>query len=76
MGNKVLASVQNRHGDLCVDVFARADGSFGFEEYRRDPEDGGRWYALHRHAQGVFDSAEAALVQARACVAWLNADDS
>jgi hypothetical protein len=24
-------------------VFARPDGSFGFEEFRRDPEDVGAW---------------------------------
>jgi len=27
--------------DRCVDVFARPDGTFGFEEFRRDPEDMG-----------------------------------
>jgi hypothetical protein len=71
MANKVLASVENPYGDYCVDVFSRADGSFGFEEYRRDPEDGGSWYSLHRYSQQVFDSEEHALAQARASVAWL-----
>ena len=37
--NKVIRSI-NAPGDArCVDLFARPDGSFGFEEYRRDPED-------------------------------------
>ena len=31
-------SDQNPEGDGCVDVFWRPDGSFGFEEFRKDPE--------------------------------------
>jgi hypothetical protein len=73
MSNKVVTSLESPHGDYCVDVFARADGSFGFEEYRRDPEDGGGWYSLNRHARKVFGTEEDALAQARACVAWLKA---
>ena len=74
MGNKVLASLENPYGDYCVDVFARADGTFGFEEYRRDPEDGGGWYSLCRYSRLVFNSEEDALAQAKACVAWLKAN--
>lgn len=39
----VLASIENAESDRCVDVFRRPDGSFGFEEFRRDPEDAGAW---------------------------------
>jgi 8-oxo-dGTP diphosphatase len=42
MSNKVLASLENSYGDYCVDIFTRPDGSFGFEEHRRDPEEGER----------------------------------
>ena len=37
----VLASHQTLEADRCVDVFSRPDGTFGFEEFRRDPEDMG-----------------------------------
>ena len=74
MGNKVLASLENPYGDYCVDVFARVDGTFGFEEYRRDPEDGGSWYSLSRYSRLVFNSEEDALAQAKACIAWLKAN--
>ena len=70
MGDKVLASLENPHGDHCVDIFMRADGSFGFEEYRRDAEDG-RWFCLHRYSGQVFTSEEDAVAQARAQVPWL-----
>jgi hypothetical protein len=74
MSNKVLASLENPYGDYCVDVFARADDTFGFEEYRRDPEDGGLWYSLHRYSRQIFNSEEDALAHAKACVAWLKAN--
>ena len=75
MGNKVLASLENSYGDYCVDVFVRADGSFGFEEYRRDPEDGA-WRDLHRYSARVFDSEQDAVAEAKALVRWLTAETS
>ncbi|MGQ0546453.1 MAG: hypothetical protein ACT4P3_14140 [Betaproteobacteria bacterium] len=71
MRNKVLRSLQNAHGDFCVDIFQRADGSFGFEECRRDPEDAGRWTSLQRYGGHVFRSEEEALAEARSRVKWL-----
>jgi hypothetical protein len=35
----VLASWQSSDRFRCVDIFRRPDGSYGFEEFRRDPED-------------------------------------
>lgn len=35
--NKVSTLLQSPCGDNCVDVFVLDDGTFGFEEYRRDP---------------------------------------
>jgi hypothetical protein len=31
----VFISVENSEHDRCVDIFSRADGSYGFEEFRR-----------------------------------------
>ena len=39
----VFTSIENFDHDRCVDLFSRPDGSFGFEEFRRDPEDRGEW---------------------------------
>ena len=47
---KVITVLANDAGDHCVDVFIRADGNFGFEEYRRDPEDGRGWFPLNRYS--------------------------
>jgi hypothetical protein len=71
MANRVLASINNESGDHCVDIFARDDGTFGFEEYRRDPEDLQGWFPLRRYSSLVFASQEDALAKARLSVAWL-----
>lgn len=69
--NTVIRSV-NLPGDaICVDVFRRPDGSFGFDEFRRDPEDRRGWFAIGHHGTARFGTADAALSAARASVAWL-----
>ena len=37
--NKVMKSINGHDDSICVDIFLRPDGTFGFEEYRRDVED-------------------------------------
>ena len=67
-----LVSYENFDATRCVDIFVRDDGSYGFEEFRRDPEDGPNWritgnFATLRHA-----SREAAEQAARRTVGWLD----
>lgn len=71
MGGRVVDSINNVTGDHCVDIFVREDGSFGFEEFRRDHEDQRGWFSLQRYSTQRFASLDAALRQARVSVAWL-----
>lgn len=66
----VLASIENTEGNRCVDLFVRADGTFGFEEYRRDPEDQ-RWAKVGYNAHRIFASRDEARAAARAAVEWM-----
>ena len=69
--NKVIRSI-NMDGELiCVDVFRRPDGTYGYDEFRRDPEDGRGWYVIGHHGAMVFASYDAALSDARRTVHWL-----
>jgi hypothetical protein len=68
---RVLTSLENNAADRCVDIFVRADGTFGFEECRRDYEDAGEWFPLDKYSGLIFDTEEAALAEAKARVAWL-----
>jgi hypothetical protein len=67
----VLASVENVEHDRCVDVFYRPDGTFGFEEFRRDVEDRGEWTPLGYHSGLAYASSAAAYSAAEAAVPWL-----
>lgn len=69
--NKVLRSINRDDGQLCVDIFIRPDGTYGFEEYRRDPEDPRGWYAIGHHASEIFTSEQATFAEARTRIAWL-----
>jgi hypothetical protein len=66
----VLESVETDDGLRCVDFFRRHDGSFGCEEFRRDPEDRGAWTPV-RFASGLrYEDLRAARGAAHASVAW------
>lgn len=67
----VFASVENDEHDRCVDVFHRPDGTFGFEEFRRDVEDAGAWTPLGYFSGAAYASSPAAYAAAEAAVSWL-----
>jgi len=67
----VFDSVENTEHDRCVDLFSRPDGSFGFEEFRRDAEDAGGWTPVAYYSGGAYGSKEAALAAAARSVVWL-----
>ena len=68
---KVLASPSTPAVDRCVDIFSRPNGTFGFEEFRRDPEDMGAWTPVAYYSEREFPTEAAALATARQRVPWL-----
>ena len=68
----VLTSVENDAHDRCVDLFRRPDGTWGFEEFRRDVEDGGVWTPVAAYSLSSYPSREAAWERALRTVAWLS----
>ncbi len=65
MKNKVLKSYNNEDESTCVDIFVRSDGSWGFEQYRRDFEEG-RWFPISNYgSQSYPDEANARQEAAR-----------
>jgi hypothetical protein len=67
----VFSSIENREHDRCVDLFSRPDGSFGFEEFRRDVEDRGEWTPVQYYSGAIYASREAAIAAAVKVVPWL-----
>ena len=70
--NIVLKSINSQGESRCVDIFERPDGSFGFEEFRRDHEDNRGWFPIGFFRDLSFASADEALLEARGKVSWLN----
>jgi hypothetical protein len=54
-----------------VDIFSRPDGTFGFEEFRRDVEDGGQWAPVQYYSGVSYVSSAETLETAERCVPWL-----
>ncbi len=68
----VLRSISIQAEGRCVDLFMRPDGTFGFEEFRRDVEDHRGWFPVGFFGDRIFESEEDALLEARSKVSWLN----
>jgi hypothetical protein len=67
----VLASHETGEANRCVDIFTRPDGTFGFEEFRRDPEDMGAWTPVAYFSGHEYSTANGALTAATEAVPWL-----
>jgi hypothetical protein len=68
----VVASFENPERDRCVDIFVRADGSFGYEEWRREAEEPGRWFRVHNFSAAMFGTPALAIADATLKVAWFD----
>ena len=69
--NKVMKSINGLDDSVCVDVFIRPDGTYGFEEYRRDFEDARGWFPIGHYSANVFPNVKAALDMAVQKIGWL-----
>ena len=67
----VIQSINFEDELRCVDIFSRADGSYGFRECRRDPEDNRGWYELGSLSSHHCASAEDAMEEAIQSIGWL-----
>ena len=72
MKNTVLASLETEDGSQCVDFFLREDGTFGFEQYRREYDGAIRWQSLGKYAQLSLGSGQEALRLAKQRVPWIS----
>jgi hypothetical protein len=71
MTTRVIRSLHNAEVDRCVDILRHDDGTFGFKEFRRDPEDRGGWTLVSYNPRRIYPTEEEAIAVARATVAWL-----
>jgi hypothetical protein len=67
----VLTSIETEDALRCVDLFRRPDATFGYEEFRRDPEDQGAWTPMRFASTLRYASLDGARAAAIAAVAWM-----
>ena len=63
----------NPDGARKVEIFQRADGTFGFEELKFGPEEGA-WFPVGKYSIAIIDSLDNALKEAKGRVSWLAAE--
>ena len=68
----VVRCFDNPWDGLCVDIFRRPDGTFGFQHYRRDHETVEGWFPLDEQAQTRCQTEADAVNLARSTVVWLD----
>jgi hypothetical protein len=68
----VFDSIENFEGNRCVDLFLRPDGSYGFEEFRRDPEDAGSWTPMQFRSGTRYACKGDVLAAAKKTVPWFS----
>ena len=54
-----------------MDIFARPNGTFGFEEFRRDPEDMGVWTPVSFFSGHEYETEAEAVDAAGRAAPWL-----
>ena len=67
----ILDSISSEDKQYCVDFFERDDGTFDFEEYRRDVEDYNQWFKIGFFGTLLFPTKKHAVEAAVRYVIWL-----
>jgi len=70
MTSSVITTLHNDDAHRCVKIIKGSDGTFGFKEFRRDPEDAGGWTLVSDTPPAVYATEEQATAAARAVVGW------
>jgi hypothetical protein len=68
--HRVTHSFENDERNKCVDIIQTDDGTFRYQEWRRDAEDLHGWFLLCDSQPGTFQSANEAIQAACDAVVW------
>jgi hypothetical protein len=71
MTSSVITTLHNDDAHRCVKIIKGSDGTFGFKEFRRDPEDAGGWTLVSDTPPAIYATQEQATAAARAGIGWL-----
>ena len=66
----VINSINNDNNNLCIDFFIRKNKTFGYQEYRKDPENISEWYRIGYYDYKVFLNKDDAYHDAKKTIVW------
>ena len=66
----VINSINNDNNNLCIDFFIRKNKTFGYQEYRKDPENISGWYRIGNYDYKVFYNKDDAYHDAKKTIVW------
>ena len=66
----VINSINNDNNNLCIDFFNRNNKTFGYQEYRKDPENISGWYRIGNYDYKVFSNKDDAYHDAKKTIVW------
>ncbi len=66
----VINSINNDNNNLCIDFFIRNNKTFGYQEYRKDPENTSEWYRIGNYDYKVFSNKDEAYHDAKKTIVW------
>ena len=66
----VINSINNDNNNLCIDFFFRKNKTFGYQEYRKDPENISEWYRIGNYDYKVFSNKDDAYHDAKKTIVW------
>ena len=69
---KVVKSINDITGTLCVDIISNGEGQFSYKCFSRDPEDNSGWYPYGAESYFVYSNCQDAEKAAYKVVSWLN----
>ena len=68
---KVVKSIHDINGILCVDILSNKYNKFSFKSFRRDPEDNSGWYPYGPESFFSYNSCQEAEEAAKLIVPWM-----
>jgi len=75
-GYRVTRSFDNPEKNRCVDIIEALDGTFQFQEWRREPEDISGWFLMRDGSPNVFCSESQAILEAKLAITWFQELDA
>ena len=69
---KVVKSINDITGTLCVDIISNGEGQFSYKCFRRDPEDNSGWYSYGAESYFLYSTCQEAQKAAYKVVSWSN----